>query len=78
MPKNLNQTAQIPYFTSENYHVSAMKMMFYLKLHGLWYVTEAEIEPQPLPANPLLAQIRAFEKQKLKDRAIIFLHSRLS
>lgn len=71
-----NPVTAIPVFNGELYHIWAVKMRFYLKSQGLWSVVESEADPAPLCANPSLAQIKAYEEEKLKkDRAITCLHA---
>ena len=68
----------IPMFNGEHYHNRAVKMRFYLKSQGLWNVLMFEADPPPLGANPTVAQMKAYEEEKLKkDKAITCLHSRL-
>ncbi|RVW37349.1 hypothetical protein CK203_087717 [Vitis vinifera] len=61
-----------------NTHIWAVKMTFYLRSQGLWNVVMSEADPPPLGANPTIAQMKAYEEEKLKkDKAIICLHSGL-
>ncbi|KAL6326221.1 hypothetical protein AAG906_001616 [Vitis piasezkii] len=53
-------------------------MRFYLRSQGLWNVV-CPSDPPPLGANPTVAQMKAYEEEKLKkDKAITYLHSRLA
>ena len=79
MSASSNQASAIPLFSGENYHIWAVKMRFYLRSQGLWNVVATNADPSPLLPNPTLAQIRAFEEEKLKkDKAITCLHSGLA
>nr|KYP62202.1 hypothetical protein KK1_016727 [Cajanus cajan] len=65
----------IPMFNGENYHIWAVKMKFVLRSQGLWNVVISEADPPPLRENPTIAQIKAYEEEKLKkDKAITCLH----
>nr|KYP31983.1 hypothetical protein KK1_047447 [Cajanus cajan] len=69
----------IPMFNAENYHIWAVKMKFVLRSQGLWNVVISEADPPPLRENPTIAQIKAYEEEKLKkDKTITFLHARLA
>ncbi|RVW79667.1 hypothetical protein CK203_042394 [Vitis vinifera] len=68
----------IPVFSGEHYHIWAVKMRFYLRSQGLWNVVMSEANPPPLGANPTVAQMKAYEEEKLKkDKVITYLHSGL-
>nr|KYP40336.1 Retrovirus-related Pol polyprotein from transposon TNT 1-94 [Cajanus cajan] len=56
----------IPMFNGENYHIWAVKMKFVLRSQGLWNVVISEADPPPLRENPTIAQIKAYEEEKLK------------
>nr|KYP60445.1 hypothetical protein KK1_022851 [Cajanus cajan] len=69
----------IPMFNGENYHIWAVKMKFVLRSQGLWNVVISEADPPPLRENPTIAQIKAYEEEKLKkDKAITCLHAGLA
>ncbi|RVW14603.1 Retrovirus-related Pol polyprotein from transposon RE1 [Vitis vinifera] len=76
-PSNISSV--IPVFNGEHYHIWAVKMRFYLRSQGLWNVVMSEADPPPLGANPTVAQMKAYEEEKLKkDKAITCLHSGLA
>ena len=75
MSTSSNNSAAIPVFSRENYHIWAVKMKFYLKSQELWNIVVSNSDPPALPTNPTLAQIRAHEEEKLKkNKAITCLH----
>ncbi|RVW53763.1 Retrovirus-related Pol polyprotein from transposon TNT 1-94 [Vitis vinifera] len=79
MSTSSNTSSVIPVFNGEHYHIWAVKMRFYLRSQGLWNVVMSEADPPPLGANPTVAQMKAYEKKKLKkDKAITCLHSGLA
>nr|KYP47879.1 hypothetical protein KK1_030449 [Cajanus cajan] len=54
-------------------------MKFVLRSQGLWNVVIFEANPPPLRENPTIAQIKAYEEEKLKkDKAITCLHAGLA
>jgi len=61
-----NTTSVITVFNGENYHIWAVKMRFYLRSQGLWNVVVSESDPPPLTKNPIIAQMRAYEEEKLR------------
>ena len=78
MTPSSNISSVIPVFNGEHYHIWAVKMRFYLRSQGLWNVVMSEADPPPLGANPTVAQMKAYEEEKLKkDKAITCLHSGL-
>ncbi|RVX12855.1 Retrovirus-related Pol polyprotein from transposon RE1 [Vitis vinifera] len=79
MSPSSNTSSVIPVFNGEHYHIWAVKMRFYLRSQGLWNVVMSEADPPPLGANPTVAQMKAYEEEKLKkDKAITCLHSGLA
>ena len=73
-----NSHSSVPVFNGEHYHIWAVKMRFYLRSLGLWNVVAIDIDPPQLHGNPTVAQMRAFEEEKLKkDKAITSLHAGL-
>ncbi|XP_034674255.1 uncharacterized protein LOC117905442 [Vitis riparia] len=69
----------IPVLNGKHYYIWAVKMRFYLRSQGLWNVVMSETDPPPLGANPTVAQMKAYEEEKLKkDKAITCLHSGLA
>ena len=79
MSTSSNNSAAIPVFSGEYYHIWAVKMRFHLRAQGLWNVVMSNADPPALPTNPTLAQMRAHEEEKLKkDKAITCLHSGLA
>ncbi|WJZ92889.1 hypothetical protein VitviT2T_011862 [Vitis vinifera] len=79
MTPSSNISSVIPVFNGEHYHIWAVKMRFYLRSQGLWNVVMSEADPPPLGANPTVAQMKAYEEEKLKkDKAITCLHSGLA
>ena len=79
MTPSSNISSVIPVFNGEHYHIWAVKMRFYLRSQGLWNVVMSEANPPPLGANPTVAQMKAYEEEKLKkDKAITCLHSGLA
>ena len=75
MSPSSNTSSIIPVFNSEHYHIWAVKMRFYLRSQGLWNVVMFEADPPPLGANPIVAQMKAYDEEKLKkDKAITCLH----
>ncbi|RVW82648.1 Retrovirus-related Pol polyprotein from transposon TNT 1-94 [Vitis vinifera] len=79
MSPSSNTSSVIPVFNGEHYHIWAVKMRFYLRSQGLWNVVMSEADPPPLGANPTVAQMKAYEEEKLKkDKAITCLHSGLT
>ena len=54
-------------------------MRFFLRSLGLWNVVVTNADPPQLNGNPTVAQMKAYEEEKLKkDRAITCLHSGLA
>ena len=50
-------------------------MQAYLEALGLWEVTEENMDPPPLPANPTLNQIKIHEEAKQKKpKALTSIH----
>ncbi|KAL6315072.1 hypothetical protein AAG906_030925 [Vitis piasezkii] len=79
MSPSSNTSSVIPVFSGEHYHIWVVKMRFYLRSQGLWNVVMSEADPSPLGANPTVAQMKAYEEEKLKkDKAITCLHSGLA
>ncbi|KAL6312737.1 hypothetical protein AAG906_015169 [Vitis piasezkii] len=79
MSTSSSTSSVIPVFNGEHYHIWAVKMRFYLRSQGLWNVVMFEADPPPLGANPTVAQMKAYEEEKLKkDKAITCLHSGLA
>ncbi|WJZ96236.1 hypothetical protein VitviT2T_014941 [Vitis vinifera] len=79
MSTSSSTSSVIPVFNGEHYHIWSVKMRFYLTSQGLWNVVMSEAYPPPLGANPTVAQMKAYEEEKLKkDKAITCLHSRLA
>ena len=66
MSPSSNTSSVIPVFNGEHYHIWAVKMRFYLRSQGLWNVVMSEADPPPLGANPTVAQMKAYEEEKLK------------
>ena len=56
----------IPVFNGEHYHIWSVKMRLYLRSQGLWNVVMSEADPPPLRENPTVAQMKAYEEEKLK------------
>ncbi|CBI17990.3 unnamed protein product, partial [Vitis vinifera] len=78
MSTSSSTSSVIPVFNGEHYHIWVDKMRFYLRSQGLWNVVMFEADPPPLGANPTVAQMKAYEEEKLKkDKAITCLHSGL-
>ena len=74
-----SNSAAIPVFSRENYHIWAVKMRFFLRSMGLWNVVVTDSDPPQPHGNPIVAQMKAHEEEKLKkDRAITCLHSGLT
>jgi hypothetical protein len=74
-----NIASVIPVFNGEDYHILTVKMRFYLRSQCLWDVVVFESDPPPLTANPIIAQMKAHEEEKLKkDKAITCLYSGLT
>ncbi|XP_034701006.1 uncharacterized protein LOC117926024 [Vitis riparia] len=79
MSTSSSTSSVIPVFNGEHYHIWVVKMRFYLRSQGLWNVVMSEADPPPLGANPTIAQMKAYEEEKLKkDKAITCLHSGLA
>ena len=53
-------------FNGEHYHIWAVKMRLYLRSQGLWNVVMSKADPPPLGANHTVAQMKAYEEEKLK------------
>jgi hypothetical protein len=58
MASNTYSLATPPVFTGVNYQMWAVRMKTYLQACDLWDAVEQEHEPQPLSADPTIAQIR--------------------
>jgi len=79
MSTSSNTASVILVFNGEHYHIWAVKMRFYLRSQGLWNVVVSDSDLSPLTANPIIAQMKAHEEEKLKnDKAITCLHSGLA
>eukprot|EP00258_Populus_trichocarpa_P043537 XP_024459556.1 uncharacterized protein LOC112328004 [Populus trichocarpa] len=79
MSTSSNSASAIPVFNGEHYHIWAVKMRFYLRSQGLWNVVVSDSDPPPLTANPIIAQMKAHEEEKLKkDKANTCLYSGLA
>jgi hypothetical protein len=46
-------------------------MRFYLRSQGLWNVVVTDSDPSPLNANPTIAQMKAYEEEKLKKDKVV-------
>ncbi|KAK5786864.1 hypothetical protein PVK06_041510 [Gossypium arboreum] len=66
-------------FAGENYHIWVVKMKTYLQAQDLWSVVENDVEPPPLRANPMIAQIRQHaEESTKKHKALACLQNGVS
>ena len=73
---------EIPYialapfvFDGDNYHIWAARMEAHLEANDLWEVVEEDYKVFPLPANPIMAQIKNQNKRKArkaKAKATLF------
>lgn len=72
-------TLKAPVFSGQNYVIWSVKMKAYLRVFGLWDVVESNAEPDPLPRNPTLAQMRHHSEAVAKKfKALTCIHSALS
>ena len=53
-------------FNGEGYHIWVVKMKTYLQAFDLWEVVNSDVEPAPLRANPIVAQIRQHADERTK------------
>ncbi|XP_037493953.1 uncharacterized protein LOC119370272 [Jatropha curcas] len=68
-----------PVFDGQNYQAWAVRMTVYLDAMDLWEVVEDDYVVQPLPANPMVAQIKIHKERKTrKSKAISCLYSAVS
>ncbi|KAG8485451.1 hypothetical protein CXB51_021502 [Gossypium anomalum] len=68
-----------PVFAGENYHMWVVKMKTYLQAQDLWSVVENDVEPPPLRANPMIAQMRQHaEESNKKHKALACLQNGVS
>ena len=75
MSPSSNSSSVIPVFNGEHYHIWAVKMRLYLRSQGLWNVVMSKADPPPLGTNHTVAQMKAYEEEKLKkDKTITCLH----
>lgn len=66
-------------FGGQKYDTWSIKIKAYIKVFGLWNVTNACREPQPLRANYTLAQIKLHKEEMAKRfKALIALHSSIN
>ncbi|XP_017620572.2 uncharacterized protein LOC108464810 [Gossypium arboreum] len=55
-----------PVFNGEGYHIWVVKMRTYLQAFDLWEVVNSDVEPEPLRANPTVAQMKQYSEEKSK------------
>ncbi|KAG8503616.1 hypothetical protein CXB51_001792 [Gossypium anomalum] len=55
-----------PVFNGEGFHILQVKMRTYLQAFDLWEVVNIDVEPAPLRANPIVAQIRQHADERTK------------
>ncbi|XP_017604476.1 uncharacterized protein LOC108451282 [Gossypium arboreum] len=55
-----------PVFNGEGYHIWVVKMRTYLQEFDLWEVVNSDVEPEPLRANPTVAQMKQYSEEKSK------------
>ncbi|XP_017639835.1 uncharacterized protein LOC108481185 [Gossypium arboreum] len=55
-----------PVFNREGYHIWVVKMRTYLQAFDLWEVVNSDVEPEPLRANPTVAQMKKYSEEKSK------------
>ncbi|KAK5785365.1 hypothetical protein PVK06_039943 [Gossypium arboreum] len=53
-------------FNGEGFHIWIVKMRTYLQAFDLWEVDNTDVEPAPLRANPIVAQIRQHADERTK------------
>jgi len=66
MASNIYSFTSPPVFTGENYQMWDVRMKIYLQACDFWDVVEQDHDPQPLPADPTLAQIRNHHEESSK------------
>ena len=72
-------SSKSPIFTGTNYGVWAVKMTTYLRVFDLWEIVENNKQPNPLTANPTIAQIKFFNEEKAKGyKALTCIHNAVS
>lgn len=72
-------SSKSPVFTGSNYGVWAVKMATYLRAFDLWEIMENNKQPNPLTANPTIAQIKFFNEEKAKGyKALTCIHNAVS
>ena len=69
----MHAASVVPVFNGEHYHIWAVKMRFFLRSLGLWNVVQTDVDPTPLNGNPTIAQMKAFEEEKLKEPLPVFI-----
>jgi len=66
-----------PVFDGKNYLMWAVRMETYLEALDLWEVVVEDYEIQPLPTNPIVAQMKSQKEKKtkkIKDKSMLQKH----
>ena len=72
-------SAPTPILTKENYHIWVIKMKTYLKDPSLWEIIENDADPDALPSNPTLTQLKKHEKDLTKKpNTLTYIHAAVS
>ncbi|RVW50135.1 Retrovirus-related Pol polyprotein from transposon RE1 [Vitis vinifera] len=68
-----------PIFDGDNYQAWAVRMTVHLEALDLWEAIEEDYDVPPLPANPTMAQLKAYKERKTrKSKAKAYLFSAVS
>ena len=64
-----------PQFNGENYQFWVVKLQSYLKTLALWKYVLNDADPPPLGGNPILNQIKQYERGEIKEPQGFILYS---